>query len=489
MTFAPSHVPSDPRVLVAIASYGVGNDHYLRRLVDQYASMSFETDILIVSNIEKKDFPNALTLVGMPNKKPWSLPFSHKKLFVDTADHYDLFVYSEDDILITEENLRAFLGVTSVLREDEIVGFFRFEKGADGAVNYPDVHWRYHWDPDSVRKRKNYTLAHFTNEHSACYALTRAQLLKAINTGGFDVDPHDGKYDLLCTAATDPYTQCGFTKLIPISHISDFTVHHLSNKYVGRVGVDEPELRRQIGALMEIERAGKPPRRLLTAETRLPDGIYSKDYYELATPEVMALIPKSARSILSIGCGCGAIEIALAESGLSVTAVPLDAVISLGASEFGVEMSDADFRSAREQLEGRRFDAMLMLNVLHLTPDPGEVLASFSALLSTAAPIIIQSPNMSNLPAIWRQIRDRRIETPRSFAASGTHFSSRRALKKWCGNAGLSIERTTEILHRRFKLYEGVIPAAARRFLASDIIAVAKCTIPLQNRSPLREST
>jgi 2-polyprenyl-3-methyl-5-hydroxy-6-metoxy-1,4-benzoquinol methylase len=269
--------------------------------------------------------------------------------------------------------------------------------------------------------------------------------------------------------------------------MNDFTVHHLSNKYVGRVGVDEPEMRRQIRALMEIERVGKPPQRLLTAETKLPDGIYSKDYYERATPEIMALIPKSARSILSIGCGCGATEIALAESGLSVTAVPLDAVISLGAAESGVEMSDADFRAAREQLEGRRFDAILMLNVLHLAPDPAEVLASFSALLSTAAPIIIQSPNMSNLPAIWRQIRGRRIETPHSFAASGTHFSSRRTLKKWCGKAGLTIERATEILHGRFVLCERMVPAAARRFLASDFIATAKCAIPLQNKSFSRE--
>ena len=162
----------------------------------------------------------------------------HKKVFADRADQYDLFIYSEDDILVTEDNLRAFLDACSVLEDNEIAGFFRVEKGSGGNVNYPDVHANFHWVPNSVRSRGKYTFAAFTNEHAACYVLTQNQLRKALNSGGFLVGPHEWKYDLLCTAATDPYTQCGFQKLIPISHFDDFTVEHLSNKYVGKVGIN-----------------------------------------------------------------------------------------------------------------------------------------------------------------------------------------------------------------------------------------------------------
>lgn len=465
---------SPHRVLVAIASYGTANDDYLQRLIREYRSMSFDIDIVVLSNIEKSLAPEIEVLVGLPSQDPWSLPFSHKRLFAERAAGYDLFIYSEDDILITERNLRAFLDVTAVLHEDEVAGFFRFEKGPDGRVSYPEVHARHHWDPTCVRSRGSYTLAKFTNEHSACYMLTRAQLIKAISSGGFDVEPHEEKYDLLCTAATDPYTQCGLTKLIPVSHIDDFIVHHLSNKYVGKLGVDGPELHKQIEALLQIGRSERCSVPLLTAETKLWRGMYSKDYYEPVKPEVVSqIVGRGVRSVLSIGCGQGATEIALAESGLSITAIPLDNVICRRAAETGIEIIDGDFQAARNRLEGRLFDCMLLLNLLHLVPDPVEVLSSFSELLSPAAPVIIQSPNMSNLPAIWRQIRDRRIETPLGFKASGVHFSSKGSIEKWCRKAGLAIERTSDVLHRRAEAYGDVIPAIARRALASEIIAVA----------------
>ncbi len=165
--------------LVALASYGTSNDRYLEELIREYRSMSFDIDLVVVSNIDK----SALGVechVGVPNKDPWSLPFAHKKLFAERADKYDLFIYSEDDMLITEKNLRAFLDVTAALQRDEIAGFLRIEKGANGEENYPDIHDNFHWDPTSVRSRGRYTLAHLTNEHAACYVLTQAQLRMAI---------------------------------------------------------------------------------------------------------------------------------------------------------------------------------------------------------------------------------------------------------------------------------------------------------------------
>ena len=465
---------SSQRILVAIASYGSGNDSFLRRMISEFRSMSFDIDIVIISNIEKYIDHQIKIVVGLPNKNPWSLPFAHKKLFVNKLEDYDLFIYAEDDILITEANVRAFLDATRVLREDEVAGFFRVEKGPDGMVSYPEAHSHHHWVTTSVRKRGVYTLAEFTNEHAACYMLTQAQLRKAINSGGFDVAPHEEKYDLLCTAATDPYTQCGLTKLIPVSHIDDFTVHHMSNKYVGRIGVDGPELSRQIEALHQIERAEAAPISLIQAETRLWRGLYSKDYYEPAKPEVISLIPKVARSVLSIGCGRGATEIALVESGLTVTAVPLDSVICRGAAAGGVEIIEGDFQSARGRLDGRRFDCVLLLNLLHLAPEPVKVLSSFGELLSTAVPMIIRSPNMLNLSAAWRQIRDRRIELPRGYATSGVHFVFQGSVEKWCRSAGLTVEHTTELLDRRVDAYDSVIPALARRAFAPEFIAVAK---------------
>jgi 2-polyprenyl-3-methyl-5-hydroxy-6-metoxy-1,4-benzoquinol methylase len=473
-TMATNNSARTLRVLVAIASYGTSNDRYLEQVIREYTSMAFTIDIVVLSNIQKRLGSRIECRVGLPAKDPWSLPFGHKKVFNERRDDYDIFIYSEDDILITERSLRAWMEVNAALADDEVPGFLRVEFGPWGHFNFPDAHAHFHWDPSSVRRRGQFTLACFTNEHAACYVLTRAQLNKAIKSGGFDVPPHQGKYDLLCTAATDVYTQCGLEKLIPISHIDDFTVHHMSNKYVGRMGLDGTEFGKQIEELLRIERAAKRSTILIDTETKLWRGLYSKDYYEPVQPEVVSLIPTSVRRVLSIGCGLGATEISLAKSGLSVTAVPLDTVISCGAAQAGVEIIEGDFQSAGSLLRGRRFDCLLLLNLLHLAPDPGGLLSLYSELLSPAAPIIIQSPNMSNLPAIWRQIRDRRMAIPLGYERSGAHFSSWGRVQNWCRRAGLNIERAVEVLHRRVQAYNSMIPALAKRAFTSDIIAVAR---------------
>jgi hypothetical protein len=250
------------RVLVAIASYGTRNDPYLFALVNEYKSMSFEVDIIVFSNLRKYVASGVkVVVVGGAGEHPWALPFAHKQVFADRLESYDLFIYSEDDTLLRQQNIEAFPEVSDILPENEIAGFLRFEETHDGCLNYPDVHGNYHWNADSVRSGGEYTLAVFTNAHAGCYVLTREQLRRAIDSGGFLVAPHCGRYDLICTAGTDPYTQCGFERLVCISHPERFRVQHLPNKYVGTtLGVSGCVLHGQVNALMRAARcviAGK----------------------------------------------------------------------------------------------------------------------------------------------------------------------------------------------------------------------------------------
>ncbi len=464
---APDQLPVTPvfrgdglgrplRVLVALASYGTGNDGLLDRLIREYSSMAFDVDIVILSNIEKKPAPEVECRVGLPSKDPWSLPFAHKPLFSERVDQYDLFIYSEDDILITEAQLRAFLEVTGALKEDEIAGFIRMEKNADGAVSYPDMHDEFHWDVASLRSRSNYILASFTNEHAACYVLTREQLKKAIRSGGFLVEPYQWKHDLLCTAATDPYIRCGFTKLIPISRFDDFTVHHLSNKYAGRFGVPEAEMRSQVDNMLRLSGSGATSKLLLSPETKLWRRMFSKEYYERINQDVLNAIPPVARTVLSIGCGSGELECALAAKGCEVAAVPLDPVISGGAATRGIEMIYGDFRSASEKLRNRTFDCVLFLNMLHLVPDPVEVLALFRGCMHDTSVMIIQSPNMRSVPELWRRVRYmHRYRGLGSFGRSGVHVTGVGKIGEWCDESGLTVSSHIGLLHKRARFLRG----------------------------------
>jgi 2-polyprenyl-3-methyl-5-hydroxy-6-metoxy-1,4-benzoquinol methylase len=465
------------KALVAIASYGTANDRYLAQLVNQYRSMSFDVDIVLLSNIQKTPAPGVeCVVVDLRGKNPWSLPFPHKQIFADRLNDYDLFIYSEDDTLVTESNIRAFVEVSEALPQNEIVGFLRFEKNSNGSMNYPEVHGHFHWDPESVRSRGKDVLAHFTNEHSACYVLTRQQLKRAIDSGGFLVEPHQGVYDLLCSAATDPYTQCGFEKLICISRLDDFLVHHLPNKYVGtRFGVDDPELRRQINSLLRIGRNGHRPSSLFETETTLKNGWYSKDYYEPVRPELVSLIPPDARSILSIGCGWGATEARLAEKGLRVTAVPLDPVIPGGAEAKGIEIVESDFDTALAKLGNRTFDCLLLSNILHLVRDPASVLSSFSNLLSPGASAIIAVPNLTNVSVIAQKIQGNAwFKTIGDYEASGAHATSPATVRGWCQKANLKVARVVSVLPRRARILEGLPMESLTSWFAKELIVAAR---------------
>jgi 2-polyprenyl-3-methyl-5-hydroxy-6-metoxy-1,4-benzoquinol methylase len=482
------------KILVAIASYGTGNDKYLRQLVDEYRSMSFDVDIVVLSNIQKEVGPEIELVVGLPFRNPWTLPYGHKKIFAERLNAYDLFIYSEDDILISEKNIRAFLKVSKVLPDNAIAGFLRFEKSVDGKITHPDVLGTYHWEPGSVQSIGEYQFAHFTNEHSACYVISREQLQRAIDSGGFLVGPHQRKYDLLCAAATDPYTQCGLRKLICISHLEEFLVHHVANKYIQTVyGVPSAEMGRQVQALRQIGENGHYRRTLFATETSLVGSLFSKDYYEPVKAEVTSAIPNGASSVLSLGCGWGKTEAWLAAKGMKVVAVPLDAVIPGGADAERIEIVEGDFETAREKLKGRQFDCLLVSNVLHLVDDPIKVLKMFAELLSPGALAIIVVPNLLRFKATYaiakkvasyshvrlpiicmKMFGQDWFKSVGDFKATGTRATSRKTLRKWTGAAGLRLEDTVEILPDRAKQASRVTMGLLDPVMADELIAFAR---------------
>jgi 2-polyprenyl-3-methyl-5-hydroxy-6-metoxy-1,4-benzoquinol methylase len=438
------------KILVAITSWGTKNDRYLAQLIEEYGSMSFDVDVIVLSNLPKAVGPRAeVVLVDLKGKHPWSLPNAHKKIFAEHLNDYDLFIYSEDDILITESNIRAYLRACEAVEENEIPGFIRFERGLDGRNNYPDMHGPFHWDCQSVRTRKGNVFASFTNEHSGCYVLTRGQLQRAISSGGFLVAPHFGKHDLICSAATDPYTQCGFEKVIWISSLEDFLVHHLPNTYMGTIfGVDDPELHGQIQCLMQVALNGHPSIPLFPVESKLMYRRFSKNCYEKVQHEIIDLIPHGTRTLLSVGCGAAATEASLVEKGLRVVAVPADPVFAESTRAKGIEVVEGSLATVRKKLDGEKFDCILLLDVLHLIPDPSALLSVFVPLLRDSATVIVRVPMVLRYTTAYRVLRgDQPFRELGNYEKTGVHFISRRIVGRWFEKAGLRTERVVTDMH------------------------------------------
>ena len=233
--------PTSIRILVAIASYGVKNMAYLRSIINEYARMPFDVRVVVLSDAPKEFGPSVNVVVGLPSRDPWSLPFAHKAIFAENADDYDLFIYSEDDMRVTADNIFAFLRITPHLKSNEIAGYLRYELDEHGVMRFPEIHGPFRWKPETATKRGSLVIAEFSNEHAAFYILNRAQLKKAIASGGFLRPPSEGRYDMLCTAATDPYVNCGFRKVICVSSLDDFLLHHTPNRYVKELGIDRTD--------------------------------------------------------------------------------------------------------------------------------------------------------------------------------------------------------------------------------------------------------
>jgi 2-polyprenyl-3-methyl-5-hydroxy-6-metoxy-1,4-benzoquinol methylase len=461
------------KILVGIANYGTQNDDYLRRLIAEYRGMDHRVDLVVFSNLKKELGAGVELIVGLPARNPWSLPFSHKKVFAERADKYDLFLYSEDDILVSQRNIEAFLQATQALPSNEIAGFLRIEVGPDGRRYFADIHSHFHWDPASVCRRGEYTCAYFSNEHSACYLLTQKQLKQAIESGGYLTEPYESKYDMLVTAATDPYVNCGMRKMICISHLEDFLVSHLSNKYVGRMGLEESEVRLQLEALRAISRGERAPTKLLQVETTVLHQRWSKYFHESCNPEVLKLVPEAASNVLSVGCGLGLTEHALIKRGARVVGLPLDSVIARCSEAKGVNVVLSELNTVPRNFNGHRFDCILLLDVLHLLPDPVSALGSIAQLLAWGGRIVIGSPNFSYLPYVWRRTRrDPQFAKLSSYNAAGLHATTRLMVRRWFAQCGLKTEKIVNVVPERWQKLKGIFGGLTDMLFGSEMLAV-----------------
>ena len=251
--------------------------------------MPFHTDVVVLSEAPKDLDEGVEVIVGLPSRNPWTLPFAHKAVFAQRVEQYDLFVYSEDDIGAGESHLRAFLEATDQLQPDEIAGFLRYEIDESGAWYLTEPWGHFHWIPESVRRRGHHLFAEFTNEHAGYYVLTQSQLKRAIKSGGFLRGPCRGRYDWPETAATDPYTSCGFKKVVCISALENFLVHHMPNPYVRQLDVSLASFGEQIQALTAIHHGTHPARTLCNVESRQMPFRWQKSYYEKPSEDVLRL--------------------------------------------------------------------------------------------------------------------------------------------------------------------------------------------------------
>lgn len=404
--------------------------------------MAIDADVVVFSEAPKDLGPDVKVIVGLPSRNPWTLPFAHKSYFAKNADQYDLFIYSEDDNDVKEEHIHAFLNATDQLASDEIAGYLRYEVSSSGDKTMDEVFGSYHWKPESVRRRGEYTIAEFTNEHTGFYILTQSQLKRAIASGGFLREPYRGRYNWPETAATDPYINCGFRKVICISDLEKFLIHHMPDRYASQHCVTLKSFQQQIQTLMAICDGLHPASTLCKIEPDFPRNLWSKSCYEKPNDELLKMVPNEAKSILSVGCGWGATETRLKERGSKVTAIPLNSVFGAAVEQMGIEVIYGSWDEVVKSIGDRQFDCILISNLLHLQPDPQQMVKIFSKYVSRGGVLLLSGPNFDRLPRLFGRIFGMdEFWRLRRYDLGGVSVCGPRGLSRQILKSGLQVDR------------------------------------------------
>lgn len=122
-----------------------------------------------------------------------------------------------------------------------------------------------------------------------------------------------------------------------------------------------------------------------------------EDYYTHARPEVMALVPRSCRTIVDVGCGGGGLGRGLKarEPGVQVRGVEL---MPKAAEQARAYLDDVVQATAERPMPAHwpRPDCLIFADVLEHLVDPWAVLAAWAATLKSGGTVVLSLPNVGH---------------------------------------------------------------------------------------------
>ena len=192
-------------------------------------------------------------------------------------------------------------------------------------------------------------------------------------------------------------------------------------------------------------------------------------YQDIARSDILRMVPPDGHVIGSIGCGYAATELELVKQGRHVHGVDI--------SPEAIERAATRLTSAkvissndREPFAVNSLDGLILADVLEHIPRAWSALQHFTRAVKPGGWVALSVPNMRNLHVLrtfW--LGGEWPEQPIGiFDETHVQVMSKRRLVRWCGAAGLRVEKWFDRYGpagpRRELLYKTLDAASLRLF-------------------------
>lgn len=183
--------------------------------------------------------------------------------------------------------------------------------------------------------------------------------------------------------------------------------------------------------------------RAVSGDGESTGGSAAPGYYEFERPEVIALIPPGARSVLEFGCASGACGARIKrERGATVVGIEyLPEPARIAATRLDrVIVGDAESLDYPSLFSAGQFDAILFADVLEHLRDPEALLRRVLPLLSEDGVVIASIPNVRNAAVLQMLASgDWTYQEAGLMDRTHIHFFTRREIQRAFGRAGYRI--------------------------------------------------
>ena len=166
-----------------------------------------------------------------------------------------------------------------------------------------------------------------------------------------------------------------------------------------------------------------------------------RSYFEFARPELLALIPPSAKRVLDIGCGAGMLGAAIkARQPVTVCGIELDQTATETARTRLDQVWVGDAEEVEPDLPPASFDAIVCGDILEHLRDPGRLLPRARTWLAPTGVLVASIPNVRHHSVIRSLLDGNWTYEPAGLLdRDHVRFFTRRAIEELFRSSGFAI--------------------------------------------------